>query len=366
VAALWAVNAIACVPVPRFGPTSDARGWPVYLGSARHDISATETLAADPQPQWRAGAGRSVRGGVAIGTTVVAVGTSDRAVVLLDRASGQRLWRRSVRGTVAGGPLIAGTRVFVASQAVPDGRVYALDLRTGKPSWTVSTAGVTASLALADSLLIAVTDAGDVLALAAATGVQRWRRSIGRAARATPVPTADGIVVATLGDSLFLLDRETGAIHAQIATPGTVLGTPAWDGRRLVLGTAAGHLLAVSLPTLGVLWDRSVEDAVYGAVALQSDTAVALTSAGTLWFVPLDAPDAARHVALALPATAGPTPVADGVLVAGISGEVLLVNAANGAVRWRVQRRPPIEEPPLVRDGQLFLVSGGGIVEVLR
>lgn len=365
-AAVWAVNAMACVPVARFGPESDARGWPVYLGSARHDVSVAETLAADPQPQWRTSAGKSVRGAVAIGTTVVAVGTSDRAVVLLDRASGQRLWRHGVRGTVAGGPLIAGTRVFVATQAVPDGRVYALDLRTGKALWTVRTAGVTAPLALADSLVIAVTDTGDVLALSAATGVQRWKRALGRATRATPVPTADGIVVATLGDSLFLLDATTGALRADIATPGTVLSAPAYDGRRLVFGTTAGHLLGVSLPTLAVAWDRSVEDAVYGAVALQSDTAIALTAGGTLWYVPLDAPDAARRVALAVPSTAGPTPIADGVLVAGLSGEVLLVNGANGAVRWRLQRRAPIEEPPLVRDGQLFLVSGGGTVEALR
>ena len=365
-AAVWAVNAIGCVPVVRFGPTSDARGWPVYLGSARHDVSVAETLSADPQPQWRAGAGKSIRGAVAIGTTVVAVGTSDRAVVLLERASGQRLWRHGVRGTVAGGPLIAGSRVYVATQAVPDGRVYALDLRTGRPAWTVNTAGISAPLALDDSLVIAATDAGDVLALDAATGAERWRRTLGRAARATPVPTARGIVVATLGDSLFLLDRETGAVHASTATPGTVLAAPACDGRRLVFGTTTGHLLAVSLPTLAVLWDRSVGDAVYGAVALRSDTAVALTGSGALWFVPLEAPDASRQVTLALPATAGPTPLADGVLVAGVSGEIQLVNPANGAVRWRTQRRPPIEEPPLVRDGQLFLVSGGGTVEVLR
>lgn len=357
---------MACVPVTRYGPDADARGWPVYLGSARHDASAAETLPADPQTQWRTGAGRSVRGALAIGTSVVALGTSDRAIVLLDRASGQQLWRRRVPGTVAGGPLIAGARVFAATQAVPDGRVYALALRTGQPVWDVHTAGVTAPLALADSLIIAVTDKGDVLALASASGAQRWRRSLGRAARATPVPTPDGIVVATLGDSLFLLDAATGAVRATLATPGTVLGTPATDGRLLVFGTTGGHLLAVSLPALTVVWDRSVGDAVYGAAALQADTVLALTATGTLWSVPLAAPDAAHHVALGVPATAGPTPVAGGVLVAGITGEVLLVDAGTGAVRWRAQRRPPIEEPPLVRDGQLFLVSGGGKVEALR
>jgi outer membrane protein assembly factor BamB len=205
-----------------------------------------------------------------------------------------------------------------------------------------------------------------VLGLDPTTGARRWRRTVGRAARATPVPTPAGIAVATLGDSLFLLDAATGAVRAARPTPGTVIGTPATDGRRLFFGTTSGHLVAVSLPTLDVLWDRSVDDAVYGAVALQADTLLALTGGGTLWRVPVDAPATARQVVLGVPADAGPTPIAGGVLVGGITGEVLLVDAVSDSVRWRTQRRAPIEEPPLVRDRQLFLVSGGGTVEVLQ
>jgi outer membrane protein assembly factor BamB len=366
VAAVWAVNATACVPPVRFGPDTDSRGWPVYLGSARHDASADESLPAEPQPRWHTNAGRAVRGAIAIGTSVVAVGTTDRAVVLLERETGKVLWRRRVSGTIAGGPLIAGTRVFAATQAVPDGRVFALELRSGKTLWSANTAGVTAPLALADTLVIAVTDAGDVLGLSAATGAQRWRRALGRAARATPVPGADGVAVATLGDSLFLLDAASGTVHARLPTPGTVIGTPATDGHRLFFGTTAGHLVAVALPALTVLWDRAVDGAVYGAAALRGDTLLALTDDGTLWQVPVETPANARHVALGIPATAGPTPVAGGVLVGGVTGEVVLVDAASNAVRWRLQRRAPIEEPPLVRDRQLFLVSGGGSVEVLQ
>ena len=365
-AAVWAVNAIACVPVVRFGPETDARGWPVYLGSARHDASIGESLAADPRPQWRTGAGRWVRGAIAIGTSVVALGTTDRSVVLLERATGKLIWRHRVPGTVSGGPLIAGSRVFAATQAVPDGRVLAIELRTGKRLWTARTGGVSPPLALADSLIVAVTDEGQVLGLDPTTGARRWRRTVGRAARATPVPTPAGIAVATLGDSLFLLDAATGAVRAARPTPGTVIGTPATDGRRLFFGTTSGHLVAVSLPTLDVLWDRSVDDAVYGAVALQADTLLALTGGGTLWRVPVDAPATARQVVLGVPADAGPTPIAGGVLVGGITGEVLLVDAVSDSVRWRTQRRAPIEEPPLVRDRQLFLVSGGGTVEVLQ
>lgn len=366
VAALWAVNAIACAQVARVGPERDDAGWRTYLGSARHDASVGESLPADPQPVWRVTAGRAVRGSPAIGARVIAVGTSDRAVVLLDRATGQRIWRRRVSGTIAAGPLLVGDRIFVGTQAVPDGRVVALRLKTGDLLWSVRTGGISAPLALNDSLLIAATDRGTVFALDQATGERRWERNLGRGVRATPVVTASGIAVATLADSIFLLDPGTGLIKARQATQGTIVGSPATDGHRLFAGSTAGHLLAINLPDLSVVWDRPAGDAVYGAPALAGDTLYAVTEGGTLWRVPLAAPERAQPIALGIPATAGPTPLANGILVVGIDGAVVLVDAATDAVRWRTRRPPPLDVPPLVRDHELILVSGNGVVEAMR
>lgn len=357
-AAICTVNAIACAPVTRVGPDRDDTAW--------RAATSLQSLAAEPQPLWRAAAGRAVRGGPAIGSSVVAVGTSDRAVVLLDRATGQRIWRRHVPGTVAGGPLIVGAYVYVATQAVPDGRVVALRLKTGVPAWSVRTGGVSAPLALTDSTIIAATDRGSVMALDRATGARRWERTLGRGTRATPVVTPLGIAVATIGDTLYLLDSGTGAVRARLATPGTIIGNLATDGHRLFAGTTAGHLLGITLPDLAVLWDRSVGDAVYGATALAGDTLYAITGRGTLWRVPLGAPESARSVALGVPATAGPTPLANGVLVAGVTGDVMLIDAATDSVRWHTRRRAPIDVSPIVQDRQLFLVTGNGVVEAYR
>ncbi len=365
-AALWAVNAMACVPVTRFGPDRDSTGWRSYLGAPRHDASATESLTTSPVRVWRTTAGRSVRGSPAIGDSVIAVGTSERSVVLLERAKGRLLWRRRVSGTIAGGPLLDGDRVYVATQATPDGRVFALRLKTGETAWSARTGGVSAPLALTGSLVVAVTDAGRVLAFDAATGTQVWQRPLGRAARAAPVPTDEGIVVATIGDSLYLLDPTNGTVRGRMATPGTVLGTPATDGRRLYCATTSGQVLAIALAGFTVAWNRPLGDAVYGAPALAGDTLYVMSAGGTLWQIPVGAPEQGRSVVLGLPATAGPTPVAGGILIGGNSGEVVLVDVATDSVRWRMQLRGPLEEPPLVRQRQLVLVSGGGTVEVFQ
>lgn len=364
--ALWAVNATACVPVTRTGPDRDPAGWRTYLGAPRHDVSAAESLVAAPTRAWRTGVGRSVRGGIAIGDSVIAVGTLDRTVVLLERASGRVIWRRRVPGTVAGGPLLDGDRLYVATQATPDGRILALRLKTGANAWVARAGGVTAPLALTDSFVVSVSDAGLVQAWNAATGRLAWQRALGRAARATPVPTAAGIIVATLGDSLYLLDPASGAVRGRLGTPGTILGTPVIDSGRLYCATTTGRVLAVTIATFSIAWDRPLGEAIYGSPALVRDTLYLMSVAGSLWRVPVNAADQARSVPLGLPATAGPTPIAGGIVVGGMSGEVVLMDATTDSIRWRLHLRGPIEEPPLVRGRQLIVVSGGGAVEVFR
>ena len=115
-------------------------------------------------------------------------------------------------------------------------------------------------------------------------------------------------------------------------------------------------------------WDRAAGDAVYGAPALARDTLFALARDGRLWTIPVDTPDAASSHTLDIVATAGPTPLASGggVLVGSVSGEILLVDAASGTIRWRAQVTGPIEEPPLVRDRQVVVVAGRGNIHTYR
>ena len=367
---VWAVNATGCasgfVPAPKPGPPRQDVSWPAYLGTPSHDASAAESLNADPRPLWHADLGRAVRGSPAIGETVIAVGVADRMVALVDRATGQALWRTRVAGTVHGGPLLESDRLYVATEATPDARVYALRLRDGQPVWSTKTESVSAPLALDGDVLYAGTETGLVLQLATEGGKVAWRRRLSGAIRAGPVPTPDGIAVATTADTLYLLDRATGQVRARLPTPGAVLAVPAADGSRLYCGTTGGRVLAVDLPALAVAWDVAAGDAVFGAPAVAGDTVYALARNGTLLLIPEDRPSEARSLSLDIVATAGPTPLASGVLVASVAGDVLLVDRASGAVLWRIQLDGPIEQPPLVRDRQLVVVAGRGDIHSYR
>jgi outer membrane protein assembly factor BamB len=342
----------------------------VALGTPQHDPSAGETLATDPRLRWRAHVGKAVRGCPAVGETVVAVGTVERQLVLLYRPTGQVLWRAGLKGTVRGGPLLAGDRVYVATEATPEGRIYAVRLKDGSIAWSVRTGSVFAPLALEGDTLYAATEGGLVQRLATRDGAVTWQRTLPGAVRAAPVPTPEGIALVTTADSLFLLDRRSGDVLRRQKTPGAVLATPALSPHadRLYVGTTDGHFFAVALPALTVLWDLDATDGIYGSPAVARDTVYALARNGTLWIVP-DADTTgrgARSVSIDIVAITGPSPLADGLLVGGIGGEVMLVDPASGGVRWRVQADGPIEQPPLILGGELVVVSGRGDIHTYR
>jgi len=162
------------------------------------------------------------------------------------------------------------------------------------------------------------------------------------------------------------LARDSGQVRTRVHTPGAVIAAPALDGSRLYAATTGGRILAINLPALTVAWDLPAGDAVFGAPAVAHDTVYALARNGTLWLAPTNRPSEARSFPLGITATAGPTPVASGVLVASVSGEVLLVDRRSGAILWRVELDGPIEQPPLVRDRQLVIVAGRGDIQAYR
>ncbi|MFN2570587.1 MAG: PQQ-binding-like beta-propeller repeat protein [Gemmatimonadales bacterium] len=367
-AGLFSVNAIAaaCAPTVRQGPARQELGWPAYLGNQRHDAAAQETLNPDPRPLWHVGMGRGVRGSPALGESIVAVGTADRTVVLVDRANGEIIWRSRLDATVRGGPLLDEDRLYVATEQ-PQARVYALRLRDGKQLWRARVGSITAPLAFDGDAIYAGAEDGTVVRIDPEGGSILWRAALPGAVRAGPVVTPYGLVITTTSDSLYLLDRDSGAVRSRLALPGTVLGTPATDGRRLYYATLTGHIVALDLASWTVRWDRAAGDAVYGAPALGvGDTLFVLARNGRLWVIPVDAQDAAVSHTLDIVATAGPTPLASGVLVGSVSGEVLLVDSRSGEIRWRAQVVGPIEEPPLVRDRQVVVVAGRGNIHTYR
>lgn len=362
VGAFMLVN--ACHATYQGAPSVQERTWPAYLGSARRAPRNGEALAADPQPVWRTQMGRGISGSPALGEDVLVVAQTDRQVALVARATGDVIWRRRLDNGLGAGPLLSDDRIYVAEQT-NEARVYSLRLSDGRTLWAERAGEVQAPLLLEGDALYAASLSGFVTRFSAADGARLWRIRLAGGVRAAPAAAAGGIVIATLADSLYLLDPGSGAVRARQATRGTVVGAPAVADSLVVVGTADGSIEAYDAATLAPRWAHQLNEPVSGSVAAAGGAFFALTARGTLARIPAAGPAGMRHARLGIVSRAGPMPTPAGVYVVSVNGELALIDST-GARRWTTLVGGRVSEPPLVDSRTLIVTTRNGEIVVYR
>lgn len=317
-----------------------------------------ELSAGAPTQVWSARAGRRFTGPLRLdGSTIYGAGV-DRKVYAVDLASGQVQWSTRLSGIVAGGVLVSGDTLYVASSR-PEGRVYALDRATGQRFWRQKTGPVGAPLGLSGRTLVVATQRGDVIGLERSTGNERWRRRLGTA-RVAPVSVGNGAVIVATVDSVFRVSAEDGRVTHRIRSPGAVVSPWIEYQGTLVAGTTDSLVVALDPGDLDTEWSVRVDAPVLDSPAAAGDTVYVATRRGTLYRLEPGTPAAARPlVELEWPVTAPVTVVRGQILLGGADGQVRAL-APDGSELWRVQLWRPVELGPVPLDDGLLAVGGEG------
>ncbi|QSG13459.1 WD40/PQQ-like beta propeller repeat containing protein (plasmid) [Halapricum desulfuricans] len=199
-----------------------------------------------------------ITGLIATNDTVVVVGRTSGenngilTTVQLDDGSSDTTHELNRRPT--GPPALAGsiavTPVLGDYTEPSTGGLVALDTASWTTTWTHETAGRPNPPTVADDLLVATSDQGDVTALAASTGDTQWTRTFGddhqRASIPAPPAVDDDHVYITADGSaaqgIYALDRETG--ETQWGIPGPNIPEPLVRTEDVVLASYDRYELA--------------------------------------------------------------------------------------------------------------------------
>jgi outer membrane protein assembly factor BamB len=331
-----------------------------YLLTPTRAPSARETLDGEPRLVWRTAVGRGVVSLPSVSSRLTLVTSTDRWIYAIDTRTGATFWRRRGDGAYSVAAVAGGGRVFVASEGT-GGRVTALRLSDGGRIWQTLVGDVSTSLSLRDSSVYGVNDAGEAFALNTARGHISWKREVGPS-RSGPLVMGSRVVIATLRDSLIVLDRESGvvqgafALRVPTAAPLAVL-----DDSSVVLASPQGAIDALSISSGRVQWSVDVGEPVPGSPVVDGDTVFALGGSCTLIRVPRHAPSVPRRdrsphcVSVATPLV-----LRDGVLVATVAGDVTYLSRASGVASWTKRTGGTIRHPPVVLDRQVVLATLGG------
>jgi outer membrane protein assembly factor BamB len=274
-------------------------------------------------------------------------GAGDAAA--LDAATGKPIWRVRPGGPLRGAPTVAAGSVYVISQ---DNQLYALNADTGRTQWTgtgaVELAGVfgTAAPAFAQSTVVAGFSSGELTAYRYENGQVVWQDALARTGISTVVgnlsdidadPVVDNGRVFAIGQGgrMVAVELITGQRAWEINIAG--ISTPWVAGEWVFVVTDRAQLLAVSRASGKVRW----------MTQLQRYREPSNERSGPIFW-------------------RGPVLAGGNLVLASSTGQINLVNPADGSVRQTMRQPIGFSLPPVVANGMMYLLDDSGMLNAYR
>jgi outer membrane protein assembly factor BamB len=306
------------------------------------------------------------------------------------RAFAGLAWRVMTGGQVISTPVVAGTMLYVGSG---DGKLYALDRRTGLERWHLDVgAPIHSSPGIAGGLIYVGARDNTFYGVDALSGHQVWRvqtgpdvplpwgHESGDVYTSSPTVVGDVVLFGSGAGAVYAVDATSGNVRWRVRTAGRVRGTPAVVDGTVYVGDTDGVLYAIDLASGTERWRYETEGHAlrserfgFDRRTIQSSPAVSggrvFVGARDGFLYAVDAGDgrlAWRFDHKVSWVNSSPA-VVDGVVLAGSSdGEfVQAVDAASGSERWRATTDGIVWASPAVAGRYAYFATRSGIVYAL-
>jgi eukaryotic-like serine/threonine-protein kinase len=225
---------------------------------------------AATQPAWKLDTGAPLWPGCTFFDGVVLAGGDDGRLHAVDARTGTERWSFVAGGAIRTRAVGAGGAVYFQAD---DGFCYALDSTTGKLRWKVKVVPAKilrlpssdpatrhdrlgSDVAVVGERLYLGTHDGKVLCLAASTGAAIWEHATGGSVLAAPTVSGGRVYVGSYDGSVYALDAAKGRLLWQHDTGKPVVSTPAVAGKVVVVGSRSYDLLGLDGATGKTVWTR--------------------------------------------------------------------------------------------------------------
>jgi len=244
----------------------------VYLGAADNTLYALD--AATGLQRWAFTTRDWIVSAVAYAGTRVLVASQDSLLHVIGAETG---YQRSIYDTgrarrIGASPAIQGDRAYFGSLG---GRVWAIDWqatsypwermmlfwKTNLYLWGMLSAppvqkgsvwsrrvrgDVTHTPAIAHNTVYVTTSRGQVVALDAATGSERWIADLGVDLTSAPTVAGESVLLGTKAGVVFALEAHTGEVLWDFKTAGKITGSPIVAGDTMYVVSHDGMLYAIT------------------------------------------------------------------------------------------------------------------------
>jgi outer membrane protein assembly factor BamB len=352
--------------------------WPQYGFDATHDRSVQLALRPPFRKTWTFGAGSLVEFPPSIGYGRLYFSTNSGKFAAVNVKTGKRAWKylshRCVAASPAVGPYKHGTVYAVFLNRPPcnsthtkgNGKVIAFAAGLGKIRWQKTIGpSETSPLLLANRLYVADWD-GRVWALDARTGRTIWRRKPARAAiKGAVSSTAGKLYVGSYDGHVYCLGAQKGRLLWKANAQRRLYGhsrfysTPALAYGRLYIGSTDGKVYSYGATTGRLLWSHGTGGYVYSSPAVWNGLVFAGSYSKRFYAFDAATGDVRWSFRANGAISGSPTVIGNVVYFATLSKRTYALNARTGRQLWTF---PDGKYTPVVAvQGRLILVGLGKV-----
>ena len=249
-------------------------------------------------------------------------------------------------------PLVADGSVFTMDS---DGEVSSFSLVNGSRQWRFDTknedadsTNIGGGLAVDKGTVFAVNGIGDLVALDAAKGTMRWRKSLGAPVRSSPTVAEGRLFLTMIDDRLLGLSADDGATlwtHRGVGGGTAMLGQPApsYASGLVVAGFGSGEIACLRADTGSPVWSDGLGasrlrsaltdfTAIRGAPAIAGGLVYAVGMGGLA--VAIDLPTGRRVWERQISGEDSPCVAGEWVFLVSVEQEMIALHARDGRVAW--------------------------------
>ncbi len=347
--------------------------WLNFRGDLQFSGRSDALIPANPSLLWTFKTGDAVKASPVVCDGVIVVGSSDGNVYGLT-IDGKMKWKINTGNGVEAPAMIRGNMAYVGNY---DGKVFAIEVASGRTIWTYETAGQI-------------------------MGAANYWDPGGDAAGDNATSTSEGggvVVVGSYDYFLHGIDASIGEGLWKYEADNFLNGAPAIYNGVAVFGGCDGLLHQVRVKDGTLVGRKEVASYIAGSVAVEKGvtyigdydgkfTSMELKSGKELWSFKDDATDLPFIAAPSLSGDrvfigsrdrhvysfnkksgklvwkvntggrvdASTVLVKDALIVATMRGDLLIMDAADGKIRWSYEIGSPVTGNPAVIDG--FIIAG--------
>jgi outer membrane protein assembly factor BamB len=177
------------------------------------------------------------------------------------------LWVKSMNASITSSPVVANEMLYVTTM---NGKIYALDLKTGDEIWVFNANSPISSTPSVDGgiVIFGTEKPGKIYALNAYTGLVRWLYEIPETAGvcSSPAIFEEKVVIGSSDGYLYCLSQFEGELLWVNYVGGGKLSSPAIADNTIFI--TSPHIYAVNFSTGSLIWRYTTNWPVYSSPAV--------------------------------------------------------------------------------------------------